>query len=174
MPNEIHTFWYVVLTLWWYMYFWWQQLPILCRYIRLWLTQSYKPASACFPYKVRGWRGGRVERYCSWKNLHVLKNRYFRYFVFALIWATSVFCWESFHWTELPRHTGKYFFYLLKSPGDCENRDIENFGAFFNPVQDGGQKARPPTSFSALTSTKVRISPQNFLTFSFDPFERLV
>ena len=48
---------------------------------------------------------------------------------------------------------------------------------FFNPIRDwggrGGKKA-PPTSFSTVTSTNVGIRPQNFLTFSFNPFERLV
>ena len=36
----------------------------------------------------------------------------------------------------------------------------------------GGAKKPPPppTSFSPVTSTNVRISPQNFLTFSFNPF----
>ena len=47
----------------------------------------------------------------------------------------------------------------------------------FNPIQDGesaeGAK-RPPTSFSPVTSTNVGISPQNFLTFSFNPFATLV
>ena len=37
----------------------------------------------------------------------------------------------------------------------------------------GGQKG-PATSFSSVTSTNVGISPQNFLTFSFNPFDRLV
>ena len=39
-----------------------------------------------------------------------------------------------------------------------------------------GAKSPPPsaTSFSSVTSTNVRISPQNFLTFSFNPFDRLV
>ena len=37
----------------------------------------------------------------------------------------------------------------------------------------GGQKGSP-TSFSPVTPTNVRISPQNFLTFSFNPFDRLV
>ena len=42
--------------------------------------------------------------------------------------------------------------------------------ADLNPIQEGeGQKA-PPTSFSPVTSTNVRISPENFLTFSFNPF----
>ena len=36
-----------------------------------------------------------------------------------------------------------------------------------------GQKG-PPTSFSPVTSANVRISTQNFLTFSFNPFDRLV
>ena len=37
-----------------------------------------------------------------------------------------------------------------------------------------GKKAPTPTSFSPVTSTKVGISPQNFLTFSFNPFSTLV
>ena len=43
----------------------------------------------------------------------------------------------------------------------------------FNPLQDGGAK-KPPTSFSTVTSTNVRISPQNFLNFIFNPFDWLV
>ena len=31
----------------------------------------------------------------------------------------------------------------------------------------------PPTSFSSVTSANVRIYPQNFLTFSFNPFATL-
>ena len=34
----------------------------------------------------------------------------------------------------------------------------------------GGEQRVPPTSFSPVTSTNVRISPKNFLTFSFNPF----
>ena len=44
----------------------------------------------------------------------------------------------------------------------------------FNPIQDGGGQKDPPTSFSPVTSTNVRIKPQNFLTFSFNPFATLV
>ena len=41
----------------------------------------------------------------------------------------------------------------------------------FNPIQDGrGGPKRPPASFCHITSTNVRFSPQNFLTFSFNPF----
>ena len=40
----------------------------------------------------------------------------------------------------------------------------------------GGEECakEPPDSFFPVTSTNVRISPQNFLTFSFNPFENLV
>ena len=38
----------------------------------------------------------------------------------------------------------------------------------------GGGKKAPPTSFSPVASTNVGISPQNFLTFSFNPFDGLV
>ena len=38
----------------------------------------------------------------------------------------------------------------------------------------GGGKKAPPTSFFPVTSTNVGIGPYNFLTFSFNPFARLV
>ena len=38
---------------------------------------------------------------------------------------------------------------------------------------DGGAK-RPPNSFSPVTSRNVGFGPQNFLTFSFNPFAILV
>ena len=48
----------------------------------------------------------------------------------------------------------------------------------FNPVQDedgsGAKQPPSPTIFSSVTSTNVVISPQNFLTFSFNSFATLV
>ena len=41
--------------------------------------------------------------------------------------------------------------------------------SFINPIQDDGGK-KGPTSFSPGISTNVGIRPQNFLTFSFNPF----
>ena len=38
----------------------------------------------------------------------------------------------------------------------------------------GGDKKTLPTSFSPVTSTKVGISPKNFLTFSSNPYATLV
>ena len=43
-----------------------------------------------------------------------------------------------------------------------------------NPIQDGGGPKRPPTSFFPITSANVKISCQNFLTFSFSSFPTLV
>ena len=48
-----------------------------------------------------------------------------------------------------------------------------------NPIQDGGRggggrQKGPPTSFSPVTSTNVGVSPQNFLTFSFNPLATVV
>ena len=49
-----------------------------------------------------------------------------------------------------------------------------------NPIQDwggggeGGRQKGPPTSFSPVTSTTVGFGPQNFLTFSYNPFATLV
>ena len=38
----------------------------------------------------------------------------------------------------------------------------------------GGKKPSPPsTSFSSITSAKVKVSPQNVLTFIFNPFSTL-
>ena len=42
----------------------------------------------------------------------------------------------------------------------------------FNPIQDGGDA--PPTSFFLVTSTNVGISPENFLTLSFNSFSTLM
>ena len=47
---------------------------------------------------------------------------------------------------------------------------VNDFIFFINSIQDGGQKAPLSTSFSPVTSTNVGISPQNFPTFSFNPF----
>ena len=58
-------------------------------------------------------------------------------------------------------------------------RNLTNFdpnkNLHFNAIQDGGAtKKTPPTSFSPVTSTNVGTCPQNFLTFSFNSFNRLV
>ena len=45
---------------------------------------------------------------------------------------------------------------------------------FLNRIQDRGGAKASPTSFSSVTSTNLGISPQNFPTFSFNPFARLV
>ena len=38
----------------------------------------------------------------------------------------------------------------------------------------GTKSSAPPTSFSPVTSTNVKIRHQNFVTFSFNPFSTLV
>ena len=47
---------------------------------------------------------------------------------------------------------------------------------YFNPIQDkrGRGKQTLANSFFPVTSTNVRNRPQNFLTFSFNPFATLV
>ena len=53
--------------------------------------------------------------------------------------------------------------------------NVHSITASFNPTQDGWEdKKGTLTSFSSVTCTYVRISPQNLLTFSFNPFPRLV
>ena len=48
-----------------------------------------------------------------------------------------------------------------------------NFVYILKSIQDGEGKKAPPTSFSLVTSTNVGLGPQNFLTFSFNPFATL-
>ena len=71
----------------------------------------------------------------------------------------------------------------LSSDDDKRLQTFDNITSYpyetnaFNPIQDGcgrGGKKPPPTRFSPVTSTNVRISPQNLLTFNLDPFDRLV
>ena len=66
------------------------------------------------------------------------------------------------------------FIALLNNSNDITDRSsqyqtLQNWN-FFYPIQDGGTKRPPLTSFSP----NVGIRPQNFLTFSFNPFDRLV
>ena len=46
--------------------------------------------------------------------------------------------------------------------------------AIVNSIQDGEDQEDPPTNFSPLTSTNVRINPEKLFDFSFIPFDRLV
>ena len=56
--------------------------------------------------------------------------------------------------------------------------DILKSGAFFLTLfrmgGGGGGKKASPTSFSPVTSTNVGFGRQNFLTFSFNPFVKIV
>ena len=67
-----------------------------------------------------------------------------------------------------PQHGMKNFNYAI------DHILHQIFNIYINPIQDGGGQRSPPTSFSPVTSTNVGISPQNFLTFSFNPFATLV
>ena len=53
-------------------------------------------------------------------------------------------------------------------------RDKKSIKEFLLNLLKGQKAPPPPTSFSSVTSTNVGIRPQNFLTFSFNPFDRLV
>ena len=66
---------------------------------------------------------------------------------------------SSFIWFIVLRHVLIYI--CFEKVHDC----------VFNPIQDG-EEGR--LCFSSVTSTNVGISPKNFLTFSFNPFARLV
>ena len=43
-----------------------------------------------------------------------------------------------------------------------------------NPIQDGGGTTPSPTNFSPITSTNVEITHQNFLTFIFTTYAKLL
>ena len=51
---------------------------------------------------------------------------------------------------------------------------LRKLKTLFNPFQDEGGKPSPSTRFSPATFTRRRITHQNILTFSFDPFAKLV
>ena len=65
-----------------------------------------------------------------------------------------------------------------KSPGNdgITKEFYIKFWDAVNPIQDGwrGGGSPPPTRFTSVTYAKVGISPQKFLTFSFNPFAILV
>ena len=62
-----------------------------------------------------------------------------------------------------------------KSPGNdgITKEFYIKFWDAVNPIQDRRKKA-PPTRFSSVTSANIGISPQEFLTFSCNPFSILV
>ena len=53
----------------------------------------------------------------------------------------------------------------------CDYSDVY---ILVNPIQDGEEAKRLPTSFFTVTSLNVGIIPKNFLTFSFKSFATLV
>ena len=55
--------------------------------------------------------------------------------------------------------------------------DLMQYAMNFNPIRDGGHKGAPPPppyQFFSCNFYKRRIWPQDFLTFSFNPFPTLV
>ena len=70
------------------------------------------------------------------------------------------------YWKNYPQTLLEECKYEIKK-NKAENR--------VNPIQDrGGDKRASPTSAFPVTSTNIGIRPQNFLTFSFNPFSTLV
>ena len=65
------------------------------------------------------------------------------------------------------RQGSEYMFHTLHSARSRYNLTLFRMGI-------GGDKKDPPTSFSPVPSTNIGISPQNFLTFSFNPVATLV
>ena len=50
---------------------------------------------------------------------------------------------------------------------------MADYQKHFKPIQDGGKQKKPPLSPQTIfpvTSANVGLSPQNFLTFRFNPF----
>ena len=60
--------------------------------------------------------------------------------------------------------------YLLKCPN---LQDFEKIVLLLTLIRMGGGKKQLCTSFPPVTSTNIEISPQNFLTFSFNPLPHL-
>ena len=80
-------------------------------------------------------------------------------------WAKSMTSWYFFQNSFIIRRPSAAIFVNI----------IKVLTIFILPYSGWGEdKKAPPTSFSPLTSTNVGISPQNFLTFSFNTFSSLV
>ena len=58
---------------------------------------------------------------------------------------------------------------IYRNLSEEEKNKKREYGRSINHIMSEKKK-----SFSPVTSTNVRISSQNFLTFSFNPFDRLV
>ena len=93
-------------------------------------------------------------------------NFYFRFFLYT-------FC-LSFLWEKVAKLWRGEKLIKVSSSVTAIPCPIFVSGDCLTLFRMGGGVERPPTSFSPITSTNVRISPQNFFTFSFNPFDRLV
>ena len=69
----------------------------------------------------------------------------------------------------MPQISYKFIFYLK-----TVITEEKNWMYGFSPIHDGGGQKGPPTSFSPVASINARFGPQNFLTFSCNPFSTLV
>ena len=114
---------------------------------------------------------GLVCKYFTWNAVMTLWVRWLgnniscrNFAVQTLLWSLEfVFLKKS--WTQLYQTCYYYYYY--------NHRYFLAYCSKTHLVGKKGKKA-PPTSFFPVTSTNVGFGPQNFLTFSFNPFVTLV
>ena len=58
--------------------------------------------------------------------------------------------------------------------GACIHREMPVLEPFLDPIYDWRRPKSPPKNSSPVTSTNMGISPQIFLTYSFNPFAAMV
>ena len=129
-------------------------------------------------YRVPFWKRINVNSLKQWKAKFVLSEKqskdiikinYFEKFVESLAYTK--------HALDIPPKIFTKHFLQKKNTQKIQNQFSKENGCienkWINPIQDGGSK-RSPTSFSSVTSANVGLSPQNILTFIFNPFPTLM
>ena len=93
-------------------------------------------------------------------------------------WASLLL--SSRFWRSSSFNSNRIGSFLTSTHTLFYNCDVHNCPMWcllcLNPIQsEGGEKPKKhPTNFSPVTSTNVGISPQNFLTFSYNPFATIM
>ena len=109
----------------------------------------------------------------SWCVLN--RSGFLNFTEWLLLWCFQIVFWMIWVW-----RTGVYLTFISRKQRDNLTSEVTwqiwEKRVYFYRIQDSGGRwvERFPYQLFLVTSTKVRISSWNFLTFSFNPFATLV